>query len=647
MDAALVSYMHSERKTTFMQFIKDNLLIVFIVLVVIFTVVIILLMQKIRAERTASEQKVLLEEAAEIAELKQTVSSLLDNMPGINFTKDAETGVYLACNQAFAVYAHKNNTSEIIGKRPEEIFEPEMAKRFIEDDKVALSMDEPYIYFEDATDEEGNRRQIKTTKLKYVDANGKLCMLGMFQDVTDSYRITRGNAKNKESYEKARNTGLIFSRIAEALAHGYMNLYYVDLNSEEFIEYRSDAENGTLAEVRRGWHFFENCMDDADTLIYPDDREMVKKALDRKSLIDSVRQNASFMMNYRMLAEDEPYYVSMKVTRLTEDDHYIIIGITNVNEQMQEHNIAAKAREEQLAYDRVSALAGEFLCMFLVNPVTGQYREFSTSSGFESFQHSSEGQDFFADTIDQAPDIIYHDDLNRFISSITKKNVLSEVEQNGIFTLSYRLIMNGMPHYVQLKAAMVEEKEGARLVIGINDIDAQVRQEEEYGKRIAQARIEANIDALTGVKNRNAYRVYEDRLNAQIEMNRAPGFSIVILDVNDLKKVNDTEGHKAGDQYLRDACKIICMTFKRSPVFRVGGDEFAVLSQGDDYERIDELVAQMNAHNEDAISSGGIVIALGMARFEGDLKVAEVYERADQIMYDNKSSLKERKKQRG
>ena len=205
---------------------------------------------------------------------------------------------------------------------------------------------------------------------------------------------------------------------------------------------------------------------------------------------------------------------------------------------------------------------------------------------------------------------------------------------------------DGEPRYVQLKASMVEEKEGSRLIVGVNDIDSQVRQEEEYSRRLAQARIEANIDALTGVKNRNAYRVYEERLNSQIEINRAPDFAITILDVNDLKKVNDTEGHKAGDQYLRDACRIICTTFKRSPVFRVGGDEFAVLSQGDDYAHIDELIEQMNQHNDEAVKNGGIVIAIGMARFEQDSKMASVYERADQRMYENKSELKA-KKQRG
>ena len=168
--------------------------------------------------------------------------------------------------------------------------------------------------------------------------------------------------------------------------------------------------------------------------------------------------------------------------------------------------------------------------------------------------------------------------------------------------------------------------------------------EEEYCRRLSKAQIEANIDALTGVKNRHAYRIYEERLNAQIEMHRAPEFAIFIFDVNDLKKVNDNEGHKSGDQFLRDACKIICTTFKRSPVFRVGGDEFVALCQGDDFGRHQELIKQMNDHNEKAIETGGIVIAMGMSCYQNDENVAQVYERADQKMYENKSYLKDKSK---
>lgn len=644
MDSALASYMKFDQKVSFVSFLRDNWAIVIVVLTAMFSIVIFLLVQKMKAERIASQQKLLLEEAEEIADLKQTITSLLDNMPGMNFTKDAETGVYLACNQAFAQYAHKNNPGEVVGFKPEELFEEELAKRFIEDDKMALSMDEPYIFFDTMPDADGNMRQIKTTKLKYTDANGRLCVLGIFQDNTDSFRISRNTAKTKESYEKARNTGIIFVHIAQALANGYKDLYYIDLNTEEFIEYQIDSESGSLIESRRGWHFFELCQEEAEELVYIEDREMVNKALDRKTLVAELNQNNTFMMTYRLNGKNGPTYANMRVTRMQDDNRYIILGITDVDEQMKEHNAAQKALEEQVAYNRITALAGDFFCIFVVNPKNCQYREFSTSEGFDNYIRSKEGKDFFADARAQATSVIYAEDQGRYVAALTKENVLSEVEESGIFTLSYRLVMDGEPRYVQLKAAMVEEKEGAQLIVGVNDIDAQVRQEEEYGRRLAQARIEANIDALTGVKNRNAYRVYEERLNAQIEMNRTPDFAITILDVNDLKKVNDTEGHKAGDQYLRDACRIICTTFKRSPVFRVGGDEFCVLSQGNDYARLDELIEQMNRHNEDAIDNGGIVIALGMARFGHEDKVATVYERADQIMYENKSYLKSRKK---
>ena len=647
MDSALASYMYAEQKVSFMQFLKENWLIIVAVLTVLFVLILFLLGQKLRAERIAHKQRHLLEEAAQIAELQQTVSSLLNNMPGLYLTKDANTGEYLACNQAFADYAHKKEPSEIIGLTAADIFDEETVKRLEEDDKLALSMDEPLIFYSNMDDPDGNPINVKTTKLKYTDAKGRLCVLGIFQDVSNSFRISRDKASTKESYEKARSSSVIFTHIAQALANGFMVLYYVDLITEEFIEYRSDTEDGSLTEVRRSWHFFEEGQDAAEENVHPDDRAEVVRAMDRKTLEAALEQNNMFMITYRMITRPEPFYVSMKATRMQDDERYMILSITDIDEQMKQRQAAQRVLEEQTAYNRVSALAGDFLCIYIVVPETGRYREYSSAAGFDTFTMPGEGDSFFSDFRQRSISAVYQEDQNRVFTALTMENALEEVEKNGIFTISYRLIMNDEPRYVQLKAAPVEEQDGRRLIVGVNDIDSQVRQEEEYGRRLAQARIEANIDALTGVKNRNAYRVYEERLNAQIEMNRAPEFAITILDVNDLKKVNDNEGHKAGDQFLRDACRIICTTFKRSPVFRVGGDEFAVLSQGNDYNRLDELIKLMNDHNEEAVENGGIVIALGVSRYEQDTKVAQVYERADQRMYENKSYLKEKKKLRG
>ena len=644
MGYALVSFMYLNQRISFMDFLKDNLIGVIIAISAVFIIIIILLLMKLKSDRRAREQQRLLEEAAEIAELKQTVTSLMDNMPGMNFTKEVQTGVYLACNQAFAEYAKKEKPEDVIGRTDAELFDAGTAKRFAEDDQIALSLDEPYIFFEDVPDAEGGKRQFKNTRLKYTDSAGRQCVLGISLDVTtDAFHIRRESITTKEDYEKARSNGIIYAHIAQALARGYTNLFYINLDTEQFIEYQTDGETGLLAEKRRGWHFFEECQELAESRVHPDDREAVVKALGRKTLVGALERDTVFIMTYRIMSENGPTYVRIKISRMEDDDRYIIMGVTDVDEEMKQRNSAARMQEEQIAYNRLKALAGEFLCIYIVEPETGHYREFSATAGFDTLSQAKEGGDFFAAVREAAPKINYPEDLNRFLSAFTRENIMAEVEKRGTFTLSYRMMMNGRPLYVQLKASVTEEKDGRRLIVGISDIDSQVRQEEEYTNLIVRAQKVVNVDTLTGVKNRHAYLVAEERLNALISGNRVPEFAVVLLDLNDLKKINDTEGHSAGDDYIRNACKIICNTFKHSPVFRVGGDEFAVISQGDDYSNIEALIRQMNIHNAEAQQSGGIVIACGMSRYEDDDSVAQVFERADNAMYENKSELKKKK----
>ena len=187
---------------------------------------------------------------------------------------------------------------------------------------------------------------------------------------------------------------------------------------------------------------------------------------------------------------------------------------------------------------------------------------------------------------------------------------------------------------------MVEEQEGRQLIVGVINVDAQVRQEEQYGQRLAQAETQASVDALTGVRNRHAFLEAEAKIDRLIAEKRQGPFAMTVLDVNDLKKVNDEKGHQAGDEYLREACRIVCETFAHSPVFRIGGDEFAVISQGNDYARIDALLEKLDARNREAVRSGGLVVAAGMAKYEGEPTVAPVFSRADHEMYENKSRLK-------
>jgi len=153
----------------------------------------------------------------------------------------------------------------------------------------------------------------------------------------------------------------------------------------------------------------------------------------------------------------------------------------------------------------------------------------------------------------------------------------------------------------------------------------------------------AYTDAMTGVKNKGAFTAYIDRLDramgeeGQVE---APAFAIVIFDCNQLKQVNDRYGHNAGDLYLQKACRLICQVYDHSPVFRMGGDEFAVVLQREDYENREALMAEFKRRsgeeNVKAVQPWEQVnVSMGMAVFEPgkDEKAGEVVTRADQLMY--------------
>ena len=153
-------------------------------------------------------------------------------------------------------------------------------------------------------------------------------------------------------------------------------------------------------------------------------------------------------------------------------------------------------------------------------------------------------------------------------------------------------------------------------------------------------------DALTGVHNATAHSFLMKELDDRI-LSGSAAFAIVVADVNDLKLVNDGYGHKAGDQLLIQAAKLLCDTFAHSPVHRIGGDEFSVILEGSDYENRDVLIRRLVREMPYATFSAGsreraVSIAIGMADYEPGrhLRSSDVFQEADRIMYANKHPKK-------
>lgn len=156
-------------------------------------------------------------------------------------------------------------------------------------------------------------------------------------------------------------------------------------------------------------------------------------------------------------------------------------------------------------------------------------------------------------------------------------------------------------------------------------------------------------DGLTGVRNKTAYKEAADRLEEKIRSTKLE-FAMVVFDVNNLKKINDTQGHDFGDMLIIDACKLIGKVFRHCAVYRIGGDEFVTILENWDYEHYNELLEQfqqaLNEYNSSVRAGREIVIARGIAVYDEhiDLTVNDVFKRADNAMYRNKLFLKQQEK---
>ena len=155
----------------------------------------------------------------------------------------------------------------------------------------------------------------------------------------------------------------------------------------------------------------------------------------------------------------------------------------------------------------------------------------------------------------------------------------------------------------------------------------------------------ANSDALTGIRNKTAYD-NEIRRIEEMPEGENTGIGLAIVDLNYLKKINDTYGHDKGNAAILKLCRIICTVFEHSPVYRIGGDEFAIILRGSDLENYDQLEKRFyeklaELSSDDTLEPWEKVsAAIGAAFRDGNESIDSLFRRADHIMYEHKKEMK-------
>ena len=154
----------------------------------------------------------------------------------------------------------------------------------------------------------------------------------------------------------------------------------------------------------------------------------------------------------------------------------------------------------------------------------------------------------------------------------------------------------------------------------------------------------AYADALTSLHNKGAFDLFISNIQSRIDNPEdSLEFAVCIFDCNKLKKVNDQNGHDKGDIYLKETASVICSVFSHSPVFRIGGDEFAAILIDEDYINRKKLLKQFDEsctekRRTETAAWEKVDVARGIAVYDPneDGSVNDVVRRADKNMYEDK-----------
>jgi diguanylate cyclase (GGDEF)-like protein/PAS domain S-box-containing protein len=240
-----------------------------------------------------------------------------------------------------------------------------------------------------------------------------------------------------------------------------------------------------------------------------------------------------------------------------------------------------------------------------------------------------------ADLIGRSALIMVHPD-DRIVASAAHGRALSRPEES--FSYQYRgLKKSGDVIWMETQTrASVDD--GGR-VLGVISAARNIAQRKSAEDKLINA---ANTDVLTGLANR---RIFDEQLHRAVHATKVRSHSgcVAILDIDFFKRVNDTHGHPAGDQVLKDVAAVLQPTLRSGDtIARIGGEEFGLILWDLRIEDADALCERLRETIEGmSIKVGsltiGVTVSIGLADIDAYATVPDLLAAADAALYRAKT----------
>ena len=444
--------------------------------------------------------------------------------------------------------------------------------------------------------------------------------------------VEAGERKEKEIYDN----------IATRLAENYEAIYYINIETGAFREFSKSDEYAAMQVPVSGRDFYEETRLNIERFVHPDDREFAKNLQQKETMLKILEGKKSYSYKYRLMINGRAKLFLFTLMRSPTGNHFII-SEKNIDDEITAENLRSKNLNKQVTFTQIAEiLAVNYDVIYYVDVKDSSYISYECRNIYGEVEIQRAGDDFFADSKTDITNIVHKNDLDTVLDFVNKEHLACTLMNQKSCHLDYRILAFKKTHYVRMTVQKTTDE--SHYIIGIENINDEVKKEKQHLKALNSEKELARRDELTGIKNKTAYNELEKSVQSNIDngMDYLP-FGLVVCDTNKLKKVNDSLGHVAGDEYIKQSAKLLCNIFVHSPVFRIGGDEFVVFLRGDDYTNREALMKALQDQVwENQKSESGPILASGMADFTPgkDKLVSEIFDRADKAMYKNKRELK-------
>jgi diguanylate cyclase (GGDEF)-like protein/PAS domain S-box-containing protein len=520
------------------------------------------------------------------------------------FWADPKTGLIVDCNKTAETLLGRKK-SDIIGSHQSTLHPPEKADHYAKLLKTHAAEDGTLDLDAEIITSSGKVKPVHICAGMTL-VGGKPTVQGIFEDISE-------RDKTAEALEVSE---IRYRRLFETAKDGIIIL---------------DADSGTIDDINP---FLEQMLGySRDSLagkklwqIGPmKDVKACKKAFLELQSVEYIRYE-----NLPLETKDGRLIEVEFVSNVYMIDHKRVIqcNIRDITERRRAESAAKEARE--FAESIVSAIREPLLVLStdlrVISANRSFYRAFKTTPG------ETEGKSIYQ-LGNRQWDI---PELRELLGGILDKNAaFDDFEVESEFPAIGRrtVLLNARKIYREAKKAEA-------ILLAVEDITERKKMQEALRESKERFEYKSFHDGLTGLYNRNYFSEEMARLGK--DLTRSAPVSIISIDIDGLKIINDTLGHKVGDDLLISAAKIISSCFREVDVIaRIGGDEFCVVLPGVDpaaaVAKKGRISKQVSAYNRtDPPVPMNMSVGVATSRDVQGETIYDVYQRADENMYQYK-----------